>query len=388
MTEWYYEENGQSVGPVDEDHLKRLAFRRRINPDTLIWQKSFGRQWKAIGEAGIKDIRFLEDENEPPPLPGRAPIAHEKSPVSSTSPIVLAPSLCETNNAPTDLTRSKEEEFLASPITDILISKNINFYKTRWFSIIKRSYGDLNKPRQVVSWNTDAAFLSVYWLLYRKMYKAAAIIIAIDILLIVFGDITRSAAITIHVVIAITLGIYGNSLYLNRTFIRFDEINKTSDRNISEKSAFQNGGTSWVSVVIGFLVYILVITGVLIYEDKDQVFTIWEKLFTSGLSCSSEDTLDLVRQITKEKLGKEPLSLFGIDANKSEVVLSAIRTRESNRNIVKCAAHIQYKLHKPTEFGELAVIAKSIEDKLSRDIAYTVENTDNNEEIYVTVSGS
>ena len=43
--QWFYIADGQRVGPVDEDELRRLAREGRISPATLVWNASMGEEW-------------------------------------------------------------------------------------------------------------------------------------------------------------------------------------------------------------------------------------------------------------------------------------------------------------------------------------------------------
>lgn len=58
--EWFYEQNGQQVGPVSRAEIIRLIVQRRIHPHTLVWNPDFGDQWRPAIKAGLVV-----------PLPGR-----------------------------------------------------------------------------------------------------------------------------------------------------------------------------------------------------------------------------------------------------------------------------------------------------------------------------
>ena len=61
---WYYEKIGaQPIGPVTEESIKLLLEAKTIYPNTRVWNKSFGKEWKAI-----KDTELYYSGNGPPPL--------------------------------------------------------------------------------------------------------------------------------------------------------------------------------------------------------------------------------------------------------------------------------------------------------------------------------
>jgi energy-converting hydrogenase Eha subunit C len=47
---WYYVENGQQQGPVDEQQLKAMASAERISPSTLVWKSGMA-QWQPYSQA-------------------------------------------------------------------------------------------------------------------------------------------------------------------------------------------------------------------------------------------------------------------------------------------------------------------------------------------------
>lgn len=43
--EWYYAQQGQQFGPVDEEELLRLAQEGQLSPDDLVWNSTLGDEW-------------------------------------------------------------------------------------------------------------------------------------------------------------------------------------------------------------------------------------------------------------------------------------------------------------------------------------------------------
>ncbi|QDH16448.1 DUF4339 domain-containing protein [Swingsia samuiensis] len=51
--EWFYENNGQQIGPVSRDEILQLIVQRRIGLETLVWTSSFGDEWKPVAKSGL-----------------------------------------------------------------------------------------------------------------------------------------------------------------------------------------------------------------------------------------------------------------------------------------------------------------------------------------------
>lgn len=65
---WYYATADRANnGPVSGEELRQLLKSGVIVPNTLVWNKEFGKTWKPI-----RDTELAFSENSPPPLPGAA----------------------------------------------------------------------------------------------------------------------------------------------------------------------------------------------------------------------------------------------------------------------------------------------------------------------------
>ena len=66
MVEWFYEKGGKRLGPVLVDNMKAHFENGEITENTLVWNSSFGSEWRKFGEAGV-----VPSNGGPPPLPAR-----------------------------------------------------------------------------------------------------------------------------------------------------------------------------------------------------------------------------------------------------------------------------------------------------------------------------
>jgi len=92
---WFYEGNGQSVGPVDLDELLAYLSKRAEWRQTLVWQEGFG-DWVQVGE--VPEISRLLIK--PPPLPTTGP---KPALVYETSRALVPPVSAEAKKSPRTL---------------------------------------------------------------------------------------------------------------------------------------------------------------------------------------------------------------------------------------------------------------------------------------------
>ncbi|GAA0070341.1 hypothetical protein UT300003_18640 [Clostridium sardiniense] len=113
------------------------------------------------------------------------------------------------------------------------------------------------------SWNWAAFFLMVYWLLYRKMYKIAAILFAINLGVSFF--LGSFAPIT-FLIIRIGVGVYANKIYIKDSLTKIKNIKRYS-KNLSTDALYlrlnSNGGTNLVAplALFGVTAFIVILTG-------------------------------------------------------------------------------------------------------------------------------
>lgn len=114
------------------------------------------------------------------------------------------------------------------------------------------------------SWNCAAFFLTVYWLIYRKMYKIAAIVFVINIvsasILSIFSPIASLA-------IMIGLGVYGNLLYVKDSIKKITDIKRFSSNlreNEYSNRLILSGGTNIAAIFIfaGIIIAIIFIAAI------------------------------------------------------------------------------------------------------------------------------
>ena len=64
---WYYEQNGNRIGPVDEATMRSLIANRTISIDTLVWTNGMA-NWTPL-----QQTQLAAGLPVPPPMPGNPP---------------------------------------------------------------------------------------------------------------------------------------------------------------------------------------------------------------------------------------------------------------------------------------------------------------------------
>ncbi len=136
--------------------------------------------------------------------------------------------------------------------------KNADYYLNK-ISLYK-------KQGKRLSFNSGAFFVSILWLLYRKMYKHAIVlflsVLFIDYLISVMIPLDDNVLfyidILITVFIALFFGFYGNYLYfLHSEKIIYNIIKEERNSNTIENLISKKGRTNLVLPIIFILLYLI-----------------------------------------------------------------------------------------------------------------------------------
>lgn len=136
-----------------------------------------------------------------------------------------------------------EPQFYQSDVIDedvkMLIGKNQEFYVPK-FSMLKQ----LGKK---TSWNWCAFLLSPSWFFYRKMYVYGIAQMAFNGIM---GSLLGSV---VTLAVSVLLGVFGNYIYMD--YLEKQSLNmKSMPDTVKENFVKEKGGTSWVAVLVGFVI--------------------------------------------------------------------------------------------------------------------------------------
>lgn len=147
-----------------------------------------------------------------------------------------------------------------------------SYYREKWF---KNHVPTLDKDitkMNIQSFNVAGFFLGMFWLCYRKMYIAAALIMfaitVIDLLMMYVLGMERYNTLgqsTFVIVWIVMTGILGNYLYFDHSVRQIQKTTSiTSDPNSIREQLAKKGGTSWAGA-IGVSIVIITLSVVLTY---------------------------------------------------------------------------------------------------------------------------
>lgn len=363
MSEWYYESNGERVGPVSVEDIKNLHLNGVLRSTSLVWSREFGDSWKSLGETGLIAPESTAAPGGPPPLPS-----------ASTTP---TPSIGSTSQAGT------AEEFLGSDLTKALIGPKQDHYLRKWAGLLQKAGGDPQNVLKQTSWNWPAFFVPYAWLFYRKMYLLGGIIFALQAAyaltpLDIPQNVNRAFSIALFAASIVT-AMYGNAWYFDATRKKWERLRSQGDRSQALAQAQNEGGAALPLGIGSFALVIAVVIFSFLRAEGGSIFA-------SNISCSSKEALDVVYRLARDEIDKDAYMMFVVDSKSTKVSVSAIRTRTSNEQQAECAGEISYNIaFKAGQSDNTVKVA--LEQALKKDITYKVENTDDGEQIYVTVWG-
>ena len=71
MSEWFYQSEGQHLGPVNESTLRKLYANGKLPGDALVWQDGFADGWRPLASTviavAVADVQMREQQ-----LPARS----------------------------------------------------------------------------------------------------------------------------------------------------------------------------------------------------------------------------------------------------------------------------------------------------------------------------
>lgn len=152
-----------------------------------------------------------------------------------------------------------------------------------------------------VSWNWPAFFVTMFWMLYRRMYGYALLYIfvlpiVIIIVSVIFAVITgnKSAAVSVYYLVSSIIGLiiipmYANALYFrhaNKKIARAKAIYNNPEDQLRE--VYRTGGTGGAGIIVGvifigiFLVGVLAAIAIPAFQDYTIRAQVFEGLNLSG----------------------------------------------------------------------------------------------------------
>ena len=220
---WYYADTQrQRQGPLPAVQLQQLLAQGHITPDTLVWRE---------GMPDWQPIQRLPELAPPIPVAAQDPYA---APASS---IEQAPALADELQA-----------------YAVFVGRRFPLYRRKWRLDLATANAN--------SWNWPAFLLGAFWMLYRRMYATAALwvagLIGVSILETALG-VSNNVSTVLTIGASAAAGALGNHLYLRHTQRMIARVGARHPGDTAAQHAelAARGGTSWLAVMLGLLVFVL-----------------------------------------------------------------------------------------------------------------------------------
>lgn len=230
--QWYYARNGKSEGPVDLAGLQRLQQDGVITGHTLLWCE---------GMAGWQALQTLQLTVTPASGAdgGAAAASHDpyRAPAAAATPDVI----------PLGAGLTGQLGLYAA-----IVGGNFPIYRKRW----RLDQGTANA---VGTWHWPGFLFGVIWMMYRKMYRMAAIWVGVLVAssaIEVFLDVPDALSLVINLGLSVTVGVFANSWYLQhcqREIARAQSLSTDNEAAVRSTLAAR-GDTSVIGAVIAIAV--------------------------------------------------------------------------------------------------------------------------------------
>ncbi|MCF3538111.1 DUF4339 domain-containing protein [Stenotrophomonas maltophilia] len=240
--QWWYANGRQSSGPVDLAGLRQLQQEGTVTARTLLWCEGMP-SWRPLAEleqaSTPVEVAPALDIDAAPAVEGIAPD------VGDPSDPYRAPAAAPDSAAAAGL--EGEMALYAS-----VVGGNFPIYRQRWRL-------DQGVATGSGTWHWPAFLLGLIWMMYRRMYRLAAMWAGLLLLISVVEtwlDVPDGLSLVITFALSITTGIFGNSWYLahcQRLIAQARAVTGDDDARLrSELTA--RGGTSVVATLIAIVI--------------------------------------------------------------------------------------------------------------------------------------
>lgn len=246
--QWWYANGRQSSGPVELAGLRKLQQDGTVTARTLLWCEGMP-SWRPLAEL---DQVPTPIEVVPAPDIDAAPVVEGIAPsVGDPSDPYRAPATAPDTTAAAGL--EGELALYAS-----VVGGNFPIYRQRWRL-------DQGIATGTGTWHWPAFLLGLVWMMYRRMYRLAAMWAGLLLLISVVEtllDVPDGLSLVITFALSITTGIFGNSWYLahcQRLIAQARTVAGGDDARLrSELTA--GGGTSVVATLIAIVIAVVLST--------------------------------------------------------------------------------------------------------------------------------
>lgn len=244
---WWYAANGKESGPYTARELKSMALAGKIAPADLIWREGLEKWLKASAVKGLFEPAAPRSDAAVPPPPASEPA---DPPLQSESEMEGADDRC------TDAF-SMSGEHSSGTISDdeamqIFVGKKYDLYVRKWARFAEKK----------LSWNWPGFFLNITWLIYRKMYRPAALLFAAMMgagVIVGFLHISEGTIQALGIAVNVLVGLQGNYWYKLHAERKIKRIKECIVPHQIRNEITRQGGTNLAGALIFFLLIFLLV---------------------------------------------------------------------------------------------------------------------------------
>lgn len=248
---WWYATGGKESGPYTAKELKSMALAGKIAPSDLIWREGLEKWLRASSVKGLFEPAMSRSDAAVPPPP----------PVSEPADPPLQSEMDGADNRFTDAFSMSGEHSSGSISDDeamqIFVGKKYDLYVRKWARFAEKK----------ISWNWPGFFLNVAWLIYRKMYRHAALLFAAMLgvgFIAGFLDVSENVARAVNLAFSVLVGLQGNYWYKLHAEGKIKRIRESIIPHQVRDELARQGGTNLVgALTFFFLMLLLTIIAVL-----------------------------------------------------------------------------------------------------------------------------
>lgn len=248
---WWYASNGQEFGPYTAKELQSFALSGRLTPADLIWREGLEKWLKASSVKGLFD---------PPKSPSPRPAAAaSKPPAPQASPAQekVAERPAEKLTTPSVQT-SRAGQLDDQEAMRIFVGDKYYHYVNKWSNLAEKK----------LAWSWVGFFLTIYWMIYRKMYRYAALFFAAmaGMEILIYGlNVSGSAGMAINIAFRVLIGLQGNYWYKLHAEQKIKRIKENIvPEKRKEELALQGGTNLKGALICFFLVMIMTAAGMFV----------------------------------------------------------------------------------------------------------------------------
>lgn len=246
--QWWYANGRQSSGPVDLAGLRQLQREGTVTARTLLWCEGMP-SWRSLAE--LEQASTSIEVASDPDIDASAVVEGIAPSVSDPSDPYRAPAAAPERAAAAGL--EGEMALYAS-----VVGGNFPIYRQRWRL-------DQGIATGSGTWHWPAFLLGLIWMMYRRMYRLAAMWAGLLLLISVVEtllDVPDGLSLVITFALSITTGIFGNSWYLahcQRLIAQARAVTGGDETRLRNELAAR-GGTSVVATLIAIVVAVVLST--------------------------------------------------------------------------------------------------------------------------------